>query len=73
MSVSNDSDGKESACDGGDRGLIPGSGRPPGEGNANPLQNSCLENPMNRGAWQATQSRGSKVSDTAEQLIRKYL
>ena len=54
MSVSNDSDGKESACDGGDRGLIPGSGRSPGEGNGNPLQNSCLENPMNREAWQAT-------------------
>ena len=46
--------GKESACSAGDRGLIPGSGRSPGEGNDNPLQNSCLENPMDRGAWQAT-------------------
>ena len=35
-------------------GLIPGSGRSPGEGNGNPLQNSCLENPMDRGAWWAT-------------------
>ena len=37
----------------GDVGLIPGSGRPPGEGNGNPLQCSCLENPMDRGAWRA--------------------
>ena len=36
-----------------DVGWIPGSGRPPGEGNGNPLQYSCLENPMDRGAWQA--------------------
>ena len=36
-----------------DTGLIPGSGRSPGEGNGNPLQYSCLENPMDRGAWQA--------------------
>ena len=38
----------------GDAGLIPGSGRSPGEGNGNPLQYSCLENSMDRGAWQAT-------------------
>ena len=38
----------------GDLGSIPGSGRSPGEGNDNPLQYSCLENPMDRGAWQAT-------------------
>ena len=37
-----------------DVGSIPGSGRSPGEGNGNPLQYSCLENPMERGAWQAT-------------------
>ena len=36
-----------------DVGLIPGSGRSPGEGNGNPLQHSCLGNPMDRGAWQA--------------------
>ena len=44
------SDGKESACKGGDLGLIPGSGRAPGIGNGNPPQYSCLENSMNRGA-----------------------
>ena len=47
-------DGKESACDAGDPGLIPGSGRSPGEGNGNPLKYSCLENPRDRGARQAT-------------------
>ena len=50
---SDGSDDKESACNGGDLGLIPGSGRSPGEGNGNPFQYSCLENPMDRGAWQA--------------------
>ena len=45
--------GKEFACNAGDLGLIPGSGRSSGEGNGNPLQYSCLENPMDRGAWQA--------------------
>ena len=49
-----DSDGKASACNVGDLGSIPGSGRSPGEGNDNPLQYSCLENPMDGGAWQAT-------------------
>ena len=44
-------EGKVSACDAGDPGLIPGSGRSPGEENGNPLQYSCLENPMDRGAW----------------------
>ena len=44
-------DSKESACYVGDPGLIPKSGRSPGEGNGNPLQCSCLENPMGRGAW----------------------
>ena len=45
------SDSKASACNAGDPGLIPGLGRSPGEGNGNPLQYSCLENPMDRGAW----------------------
>ena len=45
---------KESAYNAGDLGLIPGLGRSPGEGNGNPLQYSCLENLMDRGAWQAT-------------------
>ena len=48
------SDGKESACSAGDSGLIPGSGRSPGEGSGNPLQYSCLENSTDRGAWWAT-------------------
>ena len=46
--------GKEAACYAGDSGLIPGWGRSPGEGNGNPLQYSCLENPMDREALQAT-------------------
>ena len=46
------SDGKASVYNTGDPGLIPGSGISPGEGNGNPLQYSCLENPMDRGAWQ---------------------
>ena len=45
------SDGKESACNVRDLGLIPGLGRYPGGGHANLLQYSCLENPMDRGAW----------------------
>ena len=45
---------KASACNAGDPGSIPGSGRSPGEGNGNPLQYSCLENPMDGGAWWAT-------------------
>ena len=45
---------KASACNAGDLGLIPGSGRFPGEGTSNPLQYFCLENPMDGGAWWAT-------------------
>ena len=45
------SDSKASACNVGDLDSIPGSGRSPGEGNGNPLQYYCLENPMDRGAW----------------------
>ena len=48
------SDGKASVYNAGDLGSIPGSGRSPGEGNGNPLQYYCLENPMDRGAWSAT-------------------
>ena len=48
------SHGRESAWSAGDSVSISGSGRSPGEGNGNPLQHSCLENPMDRGAWQAT-------------------
>ena len=46
--------GKASAYNAGDLGLIPGLGRFPGEGNGNPLQHSCLENPVDGGAWYAT-------------------
>ena len=52
------SDGKESACNGGDQDLIPGSGRSPGRRHGNLLQYSCLENPTDRGAWWATVQRG---------------
>ena len=48
------SDGKESACSAGVLSSISGSGRSPGEGNGPPLQYSCLEDPMDRGAWRAT-------------------
>ena len=48
------SDGKESACSAEDLDLIPGLGRSPGEANGNPLHYYCLENSMDRGAWQAT-------------------
>ena len=48
------SEDKASACNVGDPGSIPGLGRSPGEGNGNPLQYSCLENPMDRGTWRAT-------------------
>ena len=54
------SDGKVSACIEGDLDSIPGSGRSPGEGSGNPLQYSCLENPMDGGAWWATVNRVAK-------------
>ena len=59
------SDGKLSACNAGDPGLIPGFGKSPGEGTGNPLQYSCLENPMDRGAWQA---RVNEVAKSWTQL-----
>ena len=59
---------KASACNVGDLGLISGSGRSPGEGNGNPLQYSCLENPMDGGAWWATVHRSQRESDTTERL-----
>ena len=49
-----------------DEGSIPGSGRSAGGGTGNPLQDSCLENPMDRGAWQATVRMGGKESDMTE-------
>ena len=54
------SDGKELACVAGNPGSISGSGRPPGEGNGNPLRYSCLENPMEREAWRTTVQRVTK-------------
>ena len=54
LSFPRSSDGKESAFSAGDLGSIPRLGRSPGERNGNPLQYACLENPMDRGAWQAT-------------------
>ena len=55
------SDSKVSAYNAGDLGLIPGLGRSPGEGNGNPLQYSCLENPMDGGAWWATVHRSQRI------------
>ena len=59
------SEAKKSACHAGDPGSIPGSGRSLEAGNSNPLQYSCLENTMDRGAWQ---SMGLQESDTTSQL-----
>ena len=58
--------GKESACNAGDQGSIPGLGRSPGEGNGNLLQYSCLENPMDRGAWRARAHGVAKELDMTE-------
>ena len=62
------SDGKESACNVGDPGSIPGLGRSSGEGDGYPLQYSCLENPKDRGAWWATTVHGVAELDTTEWL-----
>ena len=62
------SDGKEFACNAEDLGLISGSGRFPGQGNGYPLQCSCLENPMDGGAWWAS-PWDRKESVTTERLI----
>ena len=67
--------GKESACnaeDTGDVGLILGSGRSPGGGKDNPLQYSCLENPMDRGAWQATVHRVAKSQTRLSDFIHTH-
>ena len=61
------SDDKKSACNIGGIGLIPGSGRSPGEGNGNPLQYSCLENSMDRGTWCAIVHEVAE-SDMTEQI-----
>ena len=59
------SDGRESACNAGDLGSIPGVGRSPGGGHGNILHYSCLENPVDRGAWQATVYRVAESGMTA--------
>ena len=61
IQVSPSSVGKESTCNAGDLGSIPGSGRCPAEGNGYPLQYSCLENPMDRGTWWATVHGAARV------------
>ena len=63
------SDGQESACNAGNPGLIPGLERSPGEENGNPLQYSCLGNPVDRVAWQGYSPRGRKVLDTTEETL----
>ena len=66
----NDSVVKESACRVGDVGLIPGSGKFPGEGNVNPVQHSCLGNPMDRGAWMDLETL--MLSEVSETEKNKY-
>ena len=74
MDFPGSSDGKASACNAGDLGSIPGSGRSPEERNGNPLQYSCLENPMDGGAWQATVHGVAKSQTQTERLhFRLYL
>ena len=62
--ITRGSDGKDSACSAGDLGLIPGSGRAPGEGSGNPLQYSCLENRMDKRSLVGCSPRGRKESYT---------
>ena len=68
------SDGKKSTCSVGDLGSIPGSGKSPGGGNGNSLQYSCLENPMDRGVWQATvhgvSKNGTQLSDFTSHSLK---
>ena len=59
---------KNPSANAGDMSSVPGLGRSPAEGNGYPLQYSCLENPMDRGAWWDYNSRGRKESDTTEQV-----
>ena len=64
---------KESACNTGDLGLIPGSGRSPGEGNGNPLQYSCMENPMDRGTLQVAVHKTTLCVITVLYIAYTYL
>ena len=69
MSYLGGSVGKESACNAGDAGLIPGSGRSLEGGHGKPLQYSCLENTMDRGAWYRKESEKREVTDHAHTTI----
>ena len=69
---------KESACNAGDLGSIPGLGSSPGEGNGNPLQYPCLEDPMDRGAWWATAHGVTRVglsnqTTTKDRILYDYI
>ena len=68
MSFPGGSDGKESACNAGDLGSVPGLGRSPGGGHGNPLQYTCLENPHGQGSLAGYSPWGHKELDMAEQL-----
>ena len=72
MGVPDGSDGKESACNVGDLSSVPGLGRSSGEGNGNPLLDSCLQNPMEGGVWWAT-VHGFEESDTTERQHFHFL
>ena len=67
------SEGKESACSVGEPGSVPALGRSPGERNGNPLQYLCLENSMDRGAWQATDHGVERVSHDQETNIFTFI
>ena len=77
MGFPGSSEVKASACNVGDLGSIPGLGRSPGEGNGNPLQYSCLENPMDRGAWlamvhgvaESDMTEGTKYAHTFNEVL----
>ena len=67
------SDSKESACNAGDLALILDSGSSPGEGNDTPLQYSCLENSMDKGAWRATVHGVTKLDMTERLTVSLYI
>ena len=67
------SDGKDTACNAGDQGLIPGLGRSLEEGSSNPLQCSCLENSMDKGSLVGYHPQGHKESQTTEELTHDHI
>ena len=72
LKKNNNNNNNKTACDTGDQGSVPGWRKFPGEGNSNPLQYSCLENFMDRGAWHGTVHEVCKESDTTEQLTISF-